>query len=293
MDLQTVERQQTGLVQFLIVAIMLILGAITVLAFQYGSGPAIPVLSLAALCTCLYATVQERRLRRLHSSLEDSLDTKSRVMDRMGDRIREENARSQELGTRLDDLTRLYRAISAVNAVSDPASAYDVVVRAAIQLVNADTGSLMLVEGGGKTLALRSAVGLPDAVLANHVSRQVGEGVAGWVAQNAQPLLLTGEAENDPRFTNTISDTGIECSLCVPLVHAHRVLGVLSLGVNQSEERHAENRQGEDSPNGDARGDEESPGRKLGESEQSLANIFAQHAAVTVMNSRLLEVRAR
>lgn len=269
MDLQTIERQQTGLVQFLIIVIMLILSAITVLAFQYRTGPAIPVLALVALVACLYATVQERRLKKLHSSLEDSLDTKSRVMDRMGERIREETARSQELGSRLDDLTRLYRAISSVNAVSDPTAAYEVVVRAAIQLVEANTGSLMLLESGGNTLTLRSAVGLPDAILANHVSRQVGEGVSGWVAQNGQPLLLSGAAENDSRFTNTLSDTGIECSLCVPLIHAHRVLGVLNLGVSEGA----------------------GPERVLGPADQSLANIFAQHAAVTVMNSRLLEKR--
>lgn len=269
MDLASVERQQTGLVRFLIVVIMLTLSAILVVSYRAVGTAAIPYLCLIALGACLYAVWQERKLRALHTALVQNISAKEKVLGRLGERLREESSKSVELGTRLDDLTRLYRAISAVNSVSDHHAAYDVVVRAATQLVGADTGSLMLLEGGGRALVLRSAVGLPDAILANHVSRPIGEGVSGWVAKNNQPVLLVGEAEHDDRFSHTIADTGISYSLCVPLTHANQVLGVLNLGISQEDP-------GEDE-------------RTLGASDQSLANIFAQHAAVTVLNSRLLE----
>lgn len=269
MDLASVERQQTGLVRFLIIVIMLTLSAILVVSYRAVGTAAIPYLCLVALAACLYAVSQERKLRSLHSALVQNISAKEKVLGRLGERLREESTKSVELGTRLDDLTRLYRAISAVNSVSDHDAAYDVVVRAATQLVGADTGSLMLLEGGGRALVLRSAVGLPDALLANHVSRPMGEGVSGWVAKNNEAVLLIGEAEDDDRFNHTIADTGIRYSLCVPLTHANQVLGVLNLGISKE----------------DVSDDE----RTLGASDQSLANIFAQHAAVTVLNSRLLE----
>ncbi len=271
MDLQSVERRQTGLVQFLIIVIMLTLAAIMVLAYQVQTSRYIPMLALVALSACLYAAVQERKLRALHDATEQTLDTKVRVMDRMGDRLREESAKTQKLGTKLDELTKLYRAISAVNAVDDPEATYEVVVRAAIQLVNADTGSLMLLDRTGQQLYIRSATGRPEAAVASLRPRKLGEGVSGWVAENGQSVLLTGEAEDDDRFTNTISDTGIEVSLSVPLTHAHQVLGVLNLGVAEADG-------GDDS-------------RSLGEADMSLANIFAQHAAVTVLRAQLLEER--
>ena len=272
MDLQTVERRQTGLVQFLIVVIMLILAAIMVLAYQTATSGYIPILALVALSACLYAAIQERKLRAQHKATEQTLDTKVRVMDRMGTRLREENAKAQKLGTRLDELTALYRAISAVNAVAEPESTYEVVVRAAIQLVNADTGSLMLLDRSRQHLSIRSAVGLPEVVVANHHARKIGEGVSGWVAEHGESLLLTGEAEDDDRFNRTIPDTGIRVSLSVPLTHAHEVLGVLNLGISEL----------------DATDDAT---RRLGEAEMSLANIYAQHAAVTVLRAQLLEER--
>ena len=96
--------------------------------------------------------------------------------------------------------------------------------------------------------------------------RPANAGVAGWVLNQNLPLLLDGEATADDRFSEPVERAeAIRSSLCIPLaLHGERV-GVLNLGLSDS-----------------------SPKEAMTEFDRSLASIFAQHAAVSVQNARLL-----
>ena len=102
---------------------------------------------------------------------------------------------------RLRELTALYRAIAAVNAIAEPDAAADSVLVAALDLVGADTGSIMLVDEEGENLVIAAAEGLSRAVVLS-TRQRIGEGIAGWVAREAAPLLLNGTARGDERFHN-------------------------------------------------------------------------------------------
>lgn len=269
-ELAQVERLQSGLVQFLIVIIMMVLGLIVAIAYQRRLGSEIPILAIVALLACLYAMTRERGLRREHAQLVRSLLASEQQLDRMGEAIREGKtelgvAREQadRLGHRLDEITRLYRAISTVNSVPDPSGTYDAVVEAALALVSGDRGSLMLFDETVDAFVIRSQRGLPEGI-EKEVRVRRGEGVAGWVAEHGQPVLLQGSASSDGRFSG--DNRPVRSSLSVPLQAHGAIVGVLNIGHTRGSEKAA-----------------------LDESDKSVAQIFAQHATIAVQHAVLWE----
>lgn len=85
----------------------------------------------------------------------------------------------------------------------------------------------MLINSEGK-LIIEVAQGLSEEVIRN-TEVVLGEGIAGWVAQKGEPLLLDGKVE-DSRFTALVDRKDvIKSSLCVPLKTKEKIIGVLML----------------------------------------------------------------
>ncbi len=144
--------------------------------------------------------------------------------------VADEKAKASSLESRLKELTDLYRAISAVNSAADPGRTHESVLRAAIQLVGGDCGSIMLPDGGGEHLVIASAQGLDQAVV-DQTRQPIGKGIAGWVAENLEPVLLTGTAGEDERFEDLAErDEEVLFSLAAPMVLRNKLIGVINLG---------------------------------------------------------------
>ncbi|MCH7666858.1 MAG: GAF domain-containing protein, partial [Acidobacteria bacterium] len=208
MQLTDVEKQRTGLLQFLIVLIMIFLALIMIISYNQGLGYSILALTLLALAACLYVVAKERNLKELDSTLRRNLVKEERKVARLDMRLaeeqhelEEEKGRSSDIDLRLREITGLYRAISTVNAVSDPGKTYETVLRAALDLVGADRGSIMLLNEERNRLFIASAHGLDESVI-KRTSQTVGEGIAGHVAQTGEPVLVSGRAEEDDRFSH-------------------------------------------------------------------------------------------
>lgn len=91
-----------------------------------------------------------------------------------------------------------------------------------------DRCSLMLLDEQRETLSIAAHRGLASGI-AEGVRVRIGQGIAGWVAHNRKPLFVrvredAGEARHTDREVYN-SDSFI----CVPLVYAGRVSGVLNL----------------------------------------------------------------
>jgi signal transduction histidine kinase len=108
-----------------------------------------------------------------------------------------------------------------------------------VQGLEADSGSLALIdEDKPDRLAIVAAVEVPGAVLGSKIP--IGQGVMGWVARAAEPLLLTGGVRDDARFRNLAArdvSSVPGSALCWPLKVNEAVIGVLSV-----------NRAGEEAP---------------------------------------------
>lgn len=82
----------------------------------------------------------------------------------------------------------------------------------------------------GDELVLRASKNPHEDVL-DRLKISVGEGVTGWVAENREVVAISERASEDPRFSLFVSlpEDRFEAMLCVPVLCANRVVGVLNL----------------------------------------------------------------
>ncbi len=98
----------------------------------------------------------------------------------------------------------------------------------AMQLVDADGGSVMLVDRKSKKLSIGKASRLDERYVEETVLR-MGERVAGWVADQKIPVLLHGKLRDNPQFSALEGRDDVRSSLCVPVKISDTVVGVLNL----------------------------------------------------------------
>ena len=107
-----------------------------------------------------------------------------------------------------------------------------------------------------------------DDVLKSSIKLKLGEGIAGWVAQKREPVIIK-DAQKDPRFSRRADKkTGFltRTMLCVPLIQGQELLGVLNV-LNSRDKPFFE------------------------EEDLGLLESFADLAAVAITRARLLETR--
>ncbi|MCX5799883.1 MAG: GAF domain-containing protein [Candidatus Eisenbacteria bacterium] len=98
----------------------------------------------------------------------------------------------------------------------------------AIRCTGADSGSIMLLDEKGRELRIAMAQGLSGDTVRT-TRQRLGEGIAGKVALEGRPLLISGEAEIDQqRGGKERSD--VKAAMCVPLMAKGRAIGVLNVG---------------------------------------------------------------
>lgn len=71
----------------------------------------------------------------------------------------------------------------------------------------------------------------PHADEVDHLRMSIGQGVTGWVAEHREPVAISDRASEDPRFAAFVNlpEDRFEAMLCVPVICANRVVGVLNL----------------------------------------------------------------
>lgn len=102
---------------------------------------------------------------------------------------------------------------------------FDVILEIVWKETEADSVSLMLLDEGEQELVVKAVLG-PSERLKNG-KEKLGQGLAGWVAKTAQPLMLTEETSIDHPLRRAMTEMGISSVLCLPLVVKGRVIGVL------------------------------------------------------------------
>jgi signal transduction histidine kinase/DNA-binding response OmpR family regulator len=146
------------------------------------------------------------------------LPTLARAMDVR--RLRLENLELRET-------TAIYQLSMAVSHSLDLNSTLHKVADAAVAQCKADQASIMLTTPGDTDLYVAVTRGVDgDHLLGSRVP--LGQGVAGWVAQHGEPLLLHGGIR-DPRLTPLRSRPDIRSSISVPLMTAGKIEGVLNV----------------------------------------------------------------
>jgi uroporphyrinogen-III synthase len=71
----------------------------------------------------------------------------------------------------------------------------------------------------------------PHPEVVDRLKLRVGQGITGWVAEHREPVSVTQNAAEDPRFRlfNELPEDTYEAFLSVPLLSRGRVVGVINL----------------------------------------------------------------
>ena len=126
-------------------------------------------------------------------------------------------AAPEEMRRRYADLSTLYMAGARLSSILHWEPLLLEILETAIHLTQADGASLILTDEHHDDLYIAASRHLPPHVI-KETRLRFGDGIAGWVAQNREPLLLIGPVASD-RFANFTPRPGqIGSALCVPLI---------------------------------------------------------------------------
>jgi sigma-B regulation protein RsbU (phosphoserine phosphatase) len=141
-----------------------------------------------------------------------------------------ENARLyHETETRLRTLDLLHHISQEITATLDLDRVLTATTRAVKDLLNATAASIMTVDGDA--LMFQVSVGGENVVAAKPFRVPLGQGIAGWVVEHKEPVLVE-DAQHDPRFFGTMDkQTGFktEALIAVPLIVNEKAIGVIEV----------------------------------------------------------------
>src|SRR6187549_3282093 len=102
-----------------------------------------------------------------------------------------------ELKKRYERLNLLFQVGNVIHSTLDPQEALRLILREAVKLMRASSGSIILINPTTGFLEIHASIGL--AGNATKLKLRVGEGITGWVARTGKPALV-GDVSTDPRY---------------------------------------------------------------------------------------------
>ncbi len=168
-------------------------------------------LALAFTAFAGYLTLQQRHIMELRRHLRES-------------RL----ATSERVRAHCDRLFALLTVSRSVGTETDPQTVFDVISRTCLYTFDCEQVSLMLLDRETGELTVRSAEGHQDASKVDGVRVKVGQGIAGWVAEHREPVLLgpTVEPDRYPGFRP--KNERITAAMVVPIEARGELIGVLN-----------------------------------------------------------------
>ena len=135
--------------------------------------------------------------------------------------------------THLEHLLGVYKGLvevsALINSIGDAQELWPAILEVARRVFEVEAASLFLVKEGGDLEVAAASGGAAHSGPVITVRR--GQGIAGWVLEHRQPLLVP-DAYEDPRFFRGADlQTGFRTRsiLCIPLLHAGKEIGVLQV----------------------------------------------------------------
>jgi len=125
-----------------------------------------------------------------------------------------------------------YRMGKVLAASLDLDTRLNRVLEQAMEILRAERGSIMLLDEERGELVVRASRGIEES---REFRVHMGEGIAGWVAEHGEPLVLQ-DVVSDHRFSGT--NPNIKSALAVPLKVEGKVIGVLNVSTTTKHRRY-------------------------------------------------------
>ena len=124
---------------------------------------------------------------------------------------------------------RLYQVSRAIHSTLEPTDALKLVMREVVDLLNATSGSLVLVNPTTGLLDIEASEGLPADGAA--LKLRLDEGITGWVARTGEAARVD-DVSTDKRYVTVRA--GIQSEMAVPLIMEGEVRGVLNVDADRA-----------------------------------------------------------
>lgn len=129
---------------------------------------------------------------------------------------------------KLRQLQALIRMTSLINSTLDTGEVRRRAIEAAAELVNAEAGSLLLIDSEKGELFFEVATGEKGEKV-KEIRLRMGEGIAGWVAEKGESVIIH-DVQHDSRFFRGVDEKSkfkTKSLICVPVKAKDRIIGVL------------------------------------------------------------------
>jgi len=184
----------------------------------------------------------------------------------LGKALEERNREVAALRTQLDQetgrLNRLVELTGHLNSTLNVDDLLELIMSAATEVLNAETSSLFLLDEEAGELTVAVATGESGQAMKQQ-RVPIGTGIAGWVVENGEPLVVDAPREDSRFYQEIDTQTGFETRdiLAVPMRTKERTIGAIEV-INRREG-------GSD------------------EKDLGIATALANQAAVAIENARL------
>src|SRR5271154_2822410 len=134
------------------------------------------------------------------------------------------NDELSKLTSRHERLQLLYQVSNVIHSTLDSQEALQLIVSEAVRLMNASSGSVVLINPTSSFLEISASQNLPGA--ARKLKLRIGEGVTGWVARYGKTVRV-GDVTQDARYV--AARRGVKSELAVPLEVNGETRGVINV----------------------------------------------------------------
>jgi len=158
----------------------------------------------------LYTALKQLQLHRMHVTLTA------------------EEAELEDLRARLSELTTLFQLATALNLQLSVDTILGIIVRRVVAALKAQQASIMLYNPKTELLETRAYYGV-GGEFASDGKRRLGEGIAGWVAERREAMLLNDDDPHPDMRRHFKPERQITSALSVPLRVEDECVGVLNV----------------------------------------------------------------
>ncbi len=127
------------------------------------------------------------------------------------------------------NLTKLVNINSMINSTLDMGKLLTVIMETIKDIMETDASTLLLYEEKRKDLVFKVALGEAGKELTERYRVQLGQGIAGWVAETRKPIFINNVYDDrrfDPEF-DRITGFTTKSIICTPLLFKGKLLGVI------------------------------------------------------------------
>ncbi|MCH7504136.1 SpoIIE family protein phosphatase [PVC group bacterium] len=130
---------------------------------------------------------------------------------------------------KIEKLSSLIEVGTLINSTLDLSELLGLIMKIVEKVMECNVSSLMLIDEAANELVFQVATGETGGTLKEKFRLKIGQGIAGWVAEHNEPLLVK-DVQKDPRFYSKPDEsTGFitRSILCVPMRVKEKIIGIL------------------------------------------------------------------